>query len=162
MAVEIFLDIKGIGGESKTKSFEKKIDIFSYSLGASNPTAVARGGGSGAGKVDISSMSVQKVVDASTPDLFRACCSGKHFDTGKVTVREAGGDAPVEYLVMDLEEVFVDSISWGAAAGGGKPSESVSFSFASIKLTYTEQTAKGSGDKGPSAGWDVKKNAATA
>lgn len=162
MAVEIHLDIKGIQGESQTKSYEKKIDIFSYSLGASNPTSVGTGGGSGAGKVSISSMSVQKVVDAATPDLFRACCSGKHFDTAKVTVREAGGDAPVEYVVMDMEQVFVDSVSWGASSGGDKPSESVSFSFATLKITYTAQTAKGAGEKGPSAGWDVKKNAATA
>ena len=162
MAVEMFLDIKDVKGESKVKGFEDKIDIFSYSLGASNPTSVGTGGGSAAGKVSISSLSIQKIVDAATPDLFRACCSGKHFDTGKLTVREAGGDAAVEYVVMDMTQVFVDSISWGAASGGDKPSESLSLSFASVKITYTSQTAKGSGEKGPSAGWDIKKNAATA
>lgn len=162
MAVEMFLDIAGVTGESQAKGFEKKIDIFSWSLGASNPTTVGTGGGSGAGKVSISSVSIQKIVDAATPDLFRSCCSGKHFATGKITVREAGGDAPVEYMVMDMTQVFVDSISWGAASGGDKPSESVSLSFASFKITYTSQTAKGAGEKGPSAGWDIQKNAATA
>jgi type VI secretion system secreted protein Hcp len=162
MAVEMFLDIKGVTGESQAKGFEKKIDIFSYSVGASNPSQVATGGGSGAGKVSISSLSIQKILDAATPDLFRACCSGKHFDTAKITVREAGGDTPVEYVVMDMEQVFVDSLSWGAASGGDKPSESLSISFATFKITYTSQTAKGAGEKGPTAGWDVKKNAATA
>jgi type VI secretion system secreted protein Hcp len=162
MAVEMFLDIAGVKGESQVKDFEDKIDIFSFSFGASNPSQVSTGGGSGAGKVSISSVSIQKIVDAATPDLFRACCSGKHFDTAKITVREAGGDAPVEYMVVDMTQAFVDSLSWGGAAGGDKPSESLSLSAASIKITYSSQTAKGSGEKGPSAGWDVKKNALVA
>jgi type VI secretion system secreted protein Hcp len=162
MAVEIILDIKGVKGESQIKGFENKIDVFSFSLGASNPSQVSTGSGSGAGKVSLSSISFQKVVDAATPDLFRACCSGKHFDTAKLTIRESGGDSPVEYAVWDMTQAFVDSISWGAASGGDKPSESLSMSFASIKITYSAQAASGSGQKGPSAGWDVKKNAMVA
>jgi len=158
MAVEMFLDIDTVQGESQAKSFENKIDIFSFSLGASNPTSVSTGSGSGAGKVSISSMSIQKVVDKSSAKLFLACCQGKHFPKGKLTVREAGGDAPVEYLVMDFTQIFVDSISWGGASGGEKPSESLSFSFASIKMTYQEQKAAGSGEKSGEAGWDLQKN----
>jgi type VI secretion system secreted protein Hcp len=158
MAVEMFMDIDTVQGESKVKGFEGKIDIFSFSLGASNPSSVSTGGGSGAGKVSISSMSVQKVVDKSTSKLFLTCCQGKHFTKGKLTVREAGGDDPVEYLILDFTQVFVDSVSWGAASGGEKPSESVSFSFASVKFTYQEQGATGTGSKVGEAGWDLQKN----
>lgn len=158
MAVEMFLDIEGVQGEAQAKDFTNKMDIFSFSLGASNPSSVATGTGSGAGKVSISSISVQKVVDKATSKLFMACCQGKHFTKGKLTVREAGGDSPVEYLVLDFTQVFVDSISWGAASGGEKPSESVSFSFASVKFTYQEQAAAGSGSKAGEAGWDLQKN----
>jgi len=162
MAVEMFLDVKGVDGESQATGFEKKIDIHSFSLGASNPSQVSTGSGSGSGKVSISSISFQKSVDMATPDLFRACCSGAHYDTAKLTVREAGGDKPVEYMVVDMTQAFVDSISWGAASGGDKPSESLTLSFASVKFTYSAQTAKGQGQKGPSAGWDLKKNALVA
>jgi len=162
MAVEMFLDIDGVKGESQTKGFENKIDISSMSFGASNPSQVSTGGGSGTGKVSLTSVSIQKIVDAATPDLFRACCSGAHFAKGKITIRESGGDAPVDYMVIDLTQVFVDSVSWGSAHGGDKPSESVSLSAASIKITYTAQTEKGAGQKGPSAGWDIKKNALVA
>ncbi len=158
MAVEMFLDLDGIKGEAQSKGFEDKIDIFSMSFGASNPSQVAFGTGGGAGKVSLSSVSIQKVVDMATPDLFRSCCSGKHIAKGKITIREAGGDAAVDYMVIDMTQVFIDSISWGAAGGGDKPSESVSLSAASLKITYSAQTAKGSAQKGPSAGWDVKKN----
>ncbi|HEY1756940.1 MAG TPA: type VI secretion system tube protein Hcp [Bryobacteraceae bacterium] len=158
MAVEMFLDIDGVQGESQIKGFENKIDIFSYSLGASNPTSVATGSGSGAGKVDISSMSIQKIVDKATATLFDACCMGTHFDKGTLTVREAGGNAPINYLVMDFTQIFIDSVSWGGAAGGGKPSESVSFSFASINITYLIQTATGDSQAGGSAFWNLQKN----
>jgi len=147
MAVEMFLDIDTIQGESQVKGFENKMDIFSFSLSTSNPTGVATGSGSGAGKVDISSMQVSKMVDKATAKLFLACCQGKHFGTGKLTVREAGGETPVEYLVMDFTQIFVDSISWGGATGGDKPTESLSFSFASVKMTYQTQESAGSGQK---------------
>lgn len=158
MAVEMFLDLDTVPGESQAKGFTNKIDIFSFSLGASNPTSVSTGTGSGAGKVDISSMSIQKVVDKASTKLFLGCCQGTHFTKGKLTVREAGGDSPVEYLVLDFTQVFVDSISWGGATGGDKPSESVSFSFASIQMTYQEQQAAGSGQKAGQAGWNLQQN----
>src|SRR5215471_1284267 len=159
MAVEMFLDIETVPGESQVKGFENKIDIFSFSLGASNPTSVATGAGSGAGKVSVSSMSIQKVVDKATAKLFLACCQGKHYSKGKLTVREAGGDSPVEYLTLDFTQLFVDSISWGGASGGDKPSESLSFSFGTIKITYQEQQAAGSGQKAGEAGWHLQQNA---
>src|ERR1700761_2865831 len=129
MAVEIFLKLDGIDGEAQADGHANEIEIFSFSLGASNPSSVAFGTGSGAGKVDISSMSLQKQLDTASAKLFGACCSGKHIASGKLVVREAGGDKPVEYYTLDLTEVFIDSVSWGGAAGGGKPSESVALSF---------------------------------
>jgi type VI secretion system secreted protein Hcp len=157
MAVSMFLEIKGVTGEAQNKDFKSKnaIDIFSYSLGASNPSSVGTGAGSGAGKVSISSLSIQKAVDKATPDLFLHCCQGTHFDKAVLTVREAGGTSPVDYVVMEFDQVFVDSVSWGAASGGDKPSESVSFSFGKIKFTYSMQDEKGKGSKAGEAGWDI-------
>jgi type VI secretion system secreted protein Hcp len=34
MAYDVFLDIKGVEGESTAKGFEKKIEIYSFSWGA--------------------------------------------------------------------------------------------------------------------------------
>ena len=159
MASEIFLDMKDFPGEAQADGFTDKIDILSFSLGASNMSSVATGAGSGVGKVDLSSLSLQKIVDKSSPKLFLACCQGDHIAEAKLTVREAGGKTPVEYYVLELKEIFVDSISWGGASGGGKPSESVSFSCEEIKLKYTEQTEKGGeGAKGEFA-FNFKKNA---
>lgn len=159
MAVEIFLKLEGIDGESEKKGAESWIEIFSFSNGASNPTSVAFGTGSGAGKVDISSLSLQKQLDKSSPKLFQNCCQGTHIATGNMIVREAtGGDTTEIYYQYDMTEVFVDSISWGGAAGGGKPSESLSLSSKSLTITYWPQDSTGKlGTKIP-FGWDVSKN----
>ena len=162
MAVEIFLKIPGVDGEAQAKGHENEIEIFSFSVGASNPSSISTGGGAGAGKVDISSLSLQKQVDLSSSNLFLHCCQGKHFDDATLVVREAGGDKPVEYWTMKMKQVFIDSVSWGGATGGGKPTESVSLSFAECKFTYWSQSAKGGTDKKKEAGWNVKTNAAAA
>lgn len=159
MSMEIFLKIDGVDGESQAKGHESEIDVFSYSLGASNPSSVGTGSGSGAGKVDISSISIQKQVDFASPKLFQKCCEGKHFDSATLTVREAGGDSPLEYLVVKMKQVFVDSVSWGGASGGGKPSESVSLSFAQVNVKYVAQSKTGGEAKKDEAGWDLQKNA---
>ncbi|MEX2303643.1 MAG: type VI secretion system tube protein Hcp [Bryobacterales bacterium] len=156
MASEIFLDMKDYPGEAQAKGFENQIDILSFSLGASNMSSVATGAGSGVGKVDLSSLSLQKIVDKASPKLFLACCQGDHIDKAKLTVREAGGKTPVEYYVLELKEIFVDSISWGGASGGGKPSESVSLSVAEVKIIYHSQDEKGAKKDKVEAGYNVK------
>jgi type VI secretion system secreted protein Hcp len=159
MAVEIFLRLDGITGESQKNNAVGWIELFSFSNGASNPSSVAFGTGSGAGKVDLSSLSLQKQLDSSSPALFQNCCAGTHVATGNMIVREAtGGDTTQVYYQYDMTEVFIDSISWGGSAGGGKPSESVSVSSKSLYITYTPQNADGSlGSKIP-AGWNVATN----
>lgn len=162
MSVELFLKIATVDGESGKKGHEKEIEIFSFSLGASNPSNVSTGTGSGAGKVDITSINVQKAVDMASAKLFLSCCSGKHFDTATLTAREAGGDSPVEYWIMEFKQVFIDSISWGGASGGGKPSESVALSFREVKITYWSQSEKGAKDQKAEGGWNLLTNAAAA
>lgn len=162
MGVEIFFTIDGITGESEKKGAEGWIEIFSFSNGASNPSSVAFGTGSGAGKVDISSISLQKQLDKASPFLFANCCAGAHVDKGSMIVRESTGDTAQyhTYYQYDLTEVFIDSISWGGAAGGGKPSESLSVSSKSIMITYWPQNADGSLGAQIPKGWDLSKNIA--
>lgn len=162
MSVEILMKIPGVDGEALTKGHEKEIELGSFSMGASNPSNVTAGTGSGAGKVDLSNISVQKQLDLASAKLFQQCCAGKHFDEATIVCREAGGDAPVEYWTVKLKEVYIDNISWGASSGGGKPSESVSISFAQISFDYYSQDEKGAKKDKMSGGWNVKQNAAAA
>ena len=120
------------------------------------------GGGAGAGKVDITSLTLHKQVDMSSVKLFTNCCKGTHFDNAVMTVREAGGDAPLEYYVINLKQVFIDNMHWDGSTGAGKPTESVSISFAEFKITYRQQSKTGGEDKKDELGWNLKTNAAAA
>ncbi len=162
MAQEIFLTIAGITGESQKDGAQGWIEIFSFSNGASNPSSVAFGTGSGAGKVDLSSISITKQTDSASPVLFLNCCSGKHFATGTLMCREAGGDSKVVFFQYDMQQVFIDSISWGGAEGGGKPSESLSVSFQQIVVTYFPQNADGTKGTKTQGGWSSLSNKAAA
>jgi len=161
MGIEIFLKLDGITGESTKTGAEGWIEIFSFSNGASNPTSVSFGTGSGAGKVDLSSISLQKQLDISSPFLFANCCAGVHIATGCMIVRESTGATTTQvYFQYDLTEAFVDSISWGGAAGGGKPSESLSLSSKSLMVTYWPQDTTGKLGTQIPKGWNQTTNSA--
>jgi type VI secretion system secreted protein Hcp len=162
MASEIFLKLTDVKGESKGKDHEGEIDVQSMSLGLSNPSSISTGGGAGTGKADFAPISIMKSADLASSTLFLNCAQGVHFDEGTITIREAGGQTPLEYIVIKLTQVFIDSINWGESSGGGKPMESVSLSYATIDIVYWSQDAKGGkGDK-TEIGWDVKANTSTA
>ena len=164
MAVEMFLKFKEeVPGESQAKGHEKEIHVQSFKFGASNPSSVSSGTtGSGAGKVDVHELKVQKEVDLSSAVLFQKCCEGTHFEEATLVLREAGGSEPVEYWTMSMKQVFVDQISWNAVEQGGKPGEDLHLSFAECKITYWSQNEKGAKDQKAEASWNVKKNTAAA
>jgi type VI secretion system secreted protein Hcp len=43
VAFDTFLKLDGLDGESTRAGFEKQIEIYSFSFGASNPTTVGSG-----------------------------------------------------------------------------------------------------------------------
>lgn len=144
MAFDAFIKIGDIEGEAVRKGFEGQIEIMSFSLGASNPTTIGSGGGGGAGKATLSSLNVMKMSDKASPVLFQNCCQGKHFPKATVTLHKAGGEEAVDYLVYELEHVFIESIQWSGSSGGDdRPAENLSLAFGKITVTYKEQTETG-------------------
>lgn len=160
MAFDTYLKLDGLDGESTRGGFEKWIEIYSFSFGASNPTTVGAGsGGMSAGKVSVSSFNVMKKTEASSPTLFQMCCVGDHFKTANVTLNKASGDKtnPLSFLVFDFTEVYVESIQWSGSGGGDDtPTESISLAFATVKITYTPQQKTGAAAPKPQvAQWDL-------
>ena len=148
MAFDTFLSLDGLPGESTRKGFEGWIEIFSFSWGASNPTTVGtHSSGMSAGKVTISSFNVMKKTETSSATLFQKCCTGQHFVKATVACNKASGDKtkPLTFLQYDFTEVYVESIQWSGSSGGDDtPTESVSFAFGAVKVTYTPQQTTGS------------------
>jgi type VI secretion system secreted protein Hcp len=160
MAFDTFLDLKGVEGESTATGFEKKIEIYSFSWGASNPTTVSSGkDGLSAGKVSISSFNVMKKTEKSSAKLFAACCDGSHFTEATVTMRKAtgaGGQKP--FLKYKFSDVMVESIQWSGSSGGDdSPTESLSLAFAKVEVEYFMQNDKGDMAAAGQAAWDLTK-----
>src|SRR5690348_6092500 len=97
MAVDMFLKLDGIKGESLDSKHKDEIQIESFSWGLAQTGTMSAGMGGGAGKVNVHDISVTKYVDKSSPELMLACCNGKHIPSGLLTVRKAG-EKPLEYL----------------------------------------------------------------
>jgi type VI secretion system secreted protein Hcp len=159
MAVDMFLKIDGVDGESKDKKHTKEIDVLAWSWGMSNSGSAHVGGGAGAGKVNVQDVSVTKYVDSSSPKLMLSCCNGTHYANALLTVRKAGGDAPVEYIKIKMEEVFITSVSTGGSGGEDRLTEHVGLNFSKVNVDYTPQSDKGGAGTAIPFGWDIGANA---
>ena len=157
MAFDTYLKIEGVTGEATAKGAESQMEIYSFSWGASNPTTVGSGTtGLSAGKVSVSSFNIMKKSDKASPELFMACCNGKHFDKATVQMRKATGDAQGVFLKYTFTDVMIESVQWSGSSGGDDtPTESVSLAFAKVEIEYQQQDAKGAVGKPVRASWDL-------
>jgi type VI secretion system secreted protein Hcp len=158
MAVDMFLKLDGVDGESKDKTHAKDIDVLSWSWGMSNSGSAHVGGGAGSGKVNVQDVSVTKYIDSSSPKLMLSCCDGTHFTTAALTVRKAGGVSPVEYVIIKMEEVLITSVTTGGSGGEDRLTENVGLNFAKVKVEYTPQNDKGAPGTMIPFSWDIAAN----
>ncbi len=157
MAVDMFLKLGDIKGESSDGKHKGEIDILSWSWGASQTGTTHMGTGGGAGKVSIQDLSFTKFIDRSSPDLLLYICNGKHIKNALLTVRKAGGD-PLEYLKINMEDLIISGLSTGGSGGEDRLTENVTLNFARVKYDYTPQKPDGTADSPLTTGWDIAAN----
>lgn len=157
MAVEMFLKLDGIEGESTDAKHKNEIEVLSYRWGVSQQGTSGTGGGAGAGKAAFDDLQFVARPQRSSPKLFVACASGKHLKQGVLTVRK-GGAKKFEFLKLTLSDVLVSSYEQAGPddEADGSPLEEVALSFAKIRVDYTQQSATGAAGGVTSAEWDVK------
>ncbi len=162
MAVDIFLELSNnIKGESQDSVHADKIDILAWSWGMSNSGTTHMGAGGGGGKVNVGDLNLTKYVDLSSNDLIKKCADGTHIDTGLLTVRKSGGDAPVEYFKIKFENIMVVQYSTGGSKDGlDRIQENLTLNFRKFEITYTLQEATGVAGAEALSGWDAAANAA--
>ena len=157
MAVDMFLKLGDIKGESQDDKHKDEIDFVSWSWGMTQSGTTHLGSGGGAGKVAVNDLHITKYVDKASPNLHLACCTGKHYDQALLTIRKAG-DKPVEYYKLTLEEVLVSSVSMGGQGSDDRLTENVTLNFAKFKSEYTPQKPDGSGDAAVEGTFHIAKN----
>ncbi len=154
---DFFLKLDGIQGESQDDKHKNEIQLASFNVGVTNAGAGGANLGSGASRSNLQDMHFTKQTDSSSPNLFLACCTGRHIPTATITIRKAG-ENPLEYLVYKLTEVFVSSHNASGQQGGGIAQESFSLNFSKVEMTYTPQNADGTSGAKIIKTYDVKAN----
>jgi type VI secretion system secreted protein Hcp len=157
MAVDIFIKIGDLKGESVDSKHKEEIDVLAWSWGMSQSGTTHMGSGGGAGKVSVQDLSFTKYVDKSTPNLMQYCCNGKHFTEALLTVRKAG-EHPLEYLKIKMTDLLISSVSTGGSGGEDRLTENVVLNFGKFQIDYTPQKKDGSGEPAVTIGWNIAEN----
>jgi type VI secretion system secreted protein Hcp len=157
MAVDYFLKIEGIEGESGDSKHKNEIDIASWSWGETQSGSHAYGGGGGAGKVSMQDFNFTMPVNKASPKLLLACASGEHIKGALLTCRKAGKEQQ-EYMKIKFTDLLISAFQTGGSNGAEVPVDQISINFAKIEYEYYPQKEDGSlGSKVP-VHWDLKAN----
>jgi type VI secretion system secreted protein Hcp len=157
-AVDYFLKIDGIEGESQDAKHKDEIHIQSFRWGATNSGSHQAGGGGGAGKVVMQDFSFTAPVGKHSPKLMLACASGEHIKKAVLIARRAGKEQQ-EYLKYTFSDLLVSSFNIEGHDHEVVPRETFSLNFAVIEKEYKQQKADGTLAGAVKAGWKLKENA---
>lgn len=157
MAVDMYMRIDGVTGESKDGNHQGWTNIRSYAWGASQPGNMSIGSGGGLGKASFSDLRITAMVDRATPAVLKYCANGKHVSTIEVSVCKAGG-SQIEYLRITLNEVLVTSVDQSAANDSDAVMVTYTFQAAKVKQQYWEQTDQGTKGGESVLSWNIKEN----
>lgn len=157
MAVDMFLKLPAVGGESLDSDHKGEIDILSFSWGMTQSGTMHTGQGGGGGKVNVNDLSIVKFIDKSSPNIMQKICKGEHYDEAMLTIRKAGGK-PVEYLKIKMYKVMITNVSMGAAGSEDRLTETIGLSFAKFDHFYTPQGNDGSAEAEIMTVFDIEQN----
>ena len=138
-AVDYFLKLEGVDGESTDSKHKGWIDVESYSFGVSS---TASGAGGGAGKAKFGDFTFAKTIDKSSPVLMLEAATGKHFKSAEIVLVRSG----TEIIKWKLTDVLISSYQNSGASDA--PMEQISLNFAKIEVEYGSLKM----------GWDIKAN----
>ncbi|HET6280297.1 MAG TPA: type VI secretion system tube protein Hcp [Polyangia bacterium] len=157
MAVDMFMKIDDVEGETSSKEFPKNIDVISWNWGMTQSGSAQTGTGAGSGKVNVHDLTFTKYIDSSTHNLMKMCCNGKHFKLATLTVRKAGG-TPLPYLVIKLHDGLISGVHTGGNGGDDRFTENVTLNFAKFEVSYTPQGAGAIPGGTKDTAWNIAAN----
>jgi len=156
-AVDYFLKLNGIPGESADSKHKSEIDIESWSWGEVNSGTHASGGGGGAGKVAMHDFNFTMKVNKASPKLFLACATGQAIPDALLTCRKAGKQQQ-EYLKIKFTDLLVSNFQTGGSTSDVVPVDQIALNFSKIEVSYAAQKADGSLDAPVVHTYDLKAN----
>lgn len=134
MAVDYFLKVDGIEGESVEQDHKGEIEVESFSWGI-NATDDK---GNVNGRPDVSDFHFTMRMSKASPKLMQACATGEHIKNATFTGRRAGGNDQLEFIKIELDRILIGLYRVG---GGGDelPMEEISLNFGTAAIEFTSQ-----------------------
>jgi type VI protein secretion system component Hcp len=134
-AVDTFLKLNGIDGESVDKSHPKEIEVLAWNWSASTSVSIS-GGMLTAGELSFNDLSVTKTVDKASPKLLEYMTQGTVIPDGKITVVKPGFSPPAQYFEFAMTNMLVTSVALSGDSVADSVAETVTFAGAVISETY--------------------------
>jgi len=160
MAIDVYLQIDGIKGESTDSTHHGWIEITTAQLGVAQPKSAtaSTGGGHTAERCEHRSVAITKLADLSSPILMQLCSAGKTIPSAKLEFLRADGQGErVKYYEVALENVLIANVHQ-TVHEGDILHEAVSLKFSKVKWKYTQQKIGGGAGGNTSGGWDLASN----
>ncbi|UGQ47208.1 Hcp family type VI secretion system effector [Massilia endophytica] len=160
MAIDVYLQIDGIKGESADSAHQGWIEISSAQWGVTQPRSAtaSTGGGLTAERCEHRTLSFSKLADLSSPILMQTCSTGRTIPKAKLELMRADGNGkPVKYYEVELENVMIASIEQ-VVSEGSILHDSVGLRFSKVKWKYTQQKIGGGVGGNTAGGWCLSSN----
>ncbi|MGY0777344.1 Hcp family type VI secretion system effector [Azospirillum argentinense] len=141
----IYVQFDGIKGDATHESHKDWISVSSMQFGAGRAisTPTGRAANREASEPSVSEITVTRTLDKSTPLFFKEAVTGKQGKKVQIDLVSTGSPGEV-YMTYKLENVLISGYSVSANESG-RPTETISFNFSKIEMSYTAHDAKNVG-----------------
>ncbi|SEO57716.1 type VI secretion system secreted protein Hcp [Duganella sp. CF517] len=160
MAIDVYLQIDGISGESLDDNHRNWIECIEVHWGLAQPksSTASTGGGHTAERCQHSEINFLKLADRSSPILMQSCSTGKTIAKARLEFMRADGlGERIKYFEINLENVLVCHVT-ADISEGEILTEHVGLKFSKVSWQYIQQRVSG-GIAGNTAGsWNLANN----
>jgi len=156
MAIDAYLHIDGIKGESTDDKHKSWLEVFKVTGSVHQPraAAVSTAGGMTTGRAALSDITFEKLADVASPILHQHSAMGKTIPKAVFEFMRADGDGkPICYYRLTLDNVMISGVTFNSGAGG-TINEMVHLAYSKIKWEYVKQSVRGGVEGNTMGGWD--------
>jgi type VI secretion system secreted protein Hcp len=160
MAIDVYLQIEGIKGESADSTHIGWIECSSARWGVNQPRSAtaSTAGGHTAERCELRSLAITKLADLASPILLQTCAAGRTIQKAHIEFMRADGHgARVKYYEIEMDNVLIGNVNH-AVHEGDVLHEVVSLKFAKVRWRYTQQKVSGGTGGKTAGGWDLSSN----
>jgi type VI secretion system secreted protein Hcp len=160
MAIDVYLQIDGIRGESADGEHPGWIECVSVNWKLHQPRSAtaSTAGGHTAERAELSEVAFAKLCDLASPLLAQHCEMGRTIPKARFEFFRADGQGTrVKYYEVELDNVVIGDLAQSVAAGTGML-DHVGLKFSRVKWRYSQQRIAGVAGGNTAGGWDVATN----